>query len=339
MKVTGRGIDGFLNSPPAEIAAILLYGHDSGMIRERAGRLAAHAVDDISDPFAVTRLDPETIAKDPALLPDSAGAMPPFGGKRLVLVNDAGSALLKACKTLIENPPAESLTIITADSEVNTRSALVKAFEASPRAAAIGCYADTGASLAAMARQVFDEAGIRVDRDAMQWITSHLGADRMASRSEIEKLVLLSGPGGSLDLAIVRDALGDGASITTSDIVHAAASGNRPGLSTALERALAEQITGENIIRAAMSYFHRLFRLAASIEEGMSREQAFKAIKPPVFFSEKDMIEAHLRDWNATRCQRALARLAEAELQSRKGIDGSITAAQALISLSLVVRR
>ena len=28
----------------------------------------------------------------------------------------------------------------------------------------------------------------------------------MASRSEIEKLVLLAGPGGSLDLAMVRDA-------------------------------------------------------------------------------------------------------------------------------------
>lgn len=339
MKVTGRGIDGFVNKPPAEIAAILLYGHDSGMVRERANRLAATAVSDISDPFAVTRLDADAVAKDPALLVDSAGAMPPFGGKRLVMVNQGGSALLKACKALIAAPPPESLTIITADSEVNTRSALVKAFEDSPRAAAMGCYADTGQSLAAMAKQVFDEAGITADRDAMQWITSHLGADRMASRSEIEKLVLLAGKGGHLDLETTRASLGDGATITTSDIIHAAASGQRPQLSKALERATAEQITGENIIRAAMGYFHRLFRISASMEEGLSRDQAFKAIKPPVFFSERDMIEDHLRYWNAQRCQKAISRLAEAELQSRRGVDSSVTAAQALISLSLVVRR
>jgi DNA polymerase-3 subunit delta len=309
------------------------------MISERANRLAATAVSDISDPFVVTRLEADAIARDPALLIDGAGAMPPFGGKRLVMVNQAGSAVLKACKALIENPPPESITIITADSEINTRSALVKAFESSPRAAAMGCYADTGQSLAAMAKQVFDDASVTVDRDTMQWIVDHLGADRMASRSEIEKLVLLAGQGGHLDLASVREALGDGASIATSDIVKAAASGNRALLSKALERAVAEKITGENIIRAAMGYFHRLFRLSASIEEGMSRDQAFKSIKPPVFFSERDMMEGHLRHWSAQRCQRAIARLAEAEIQSRKGVDSTITAAQALISLSLAVRR
>lgn len=339
MKVTGRAIEGFLNNPPAEIAAILLYGHDSGMIKERADRLARTAVPDVSDPFAVTRLEPDALANDPALLIDSAAAMPPFGGKRLVMISQAGSALLKACKALIDAPPPESLTIITADSDINTRSALVKAFEDSPCAAAMGCYADTGQSLATLARQVFDEAGITTDREAMQWITSHLGADRMASRSEIDKLVLLAGRSGHLDLAMVRDALGDGASITTADIVQAAASGNRAQLSKALERGAAEQITGENIIRAAMGYFHRLFRLAANIEGGMPRDQAFKSMRPPVFFSERDMLEDQLRHWNTQRCQRAIARLAEAELQSRRGVDASITAAQALISLSLVVRR
>ena len=339
MKISGRGIDGFLKNPPAEIAAVLIYGHDRGMIKERAAMLAKQAVEDVNDPFSVTRIDPEDIAKDPALLPDSAGAMPPFGGKRLVIVHDAGADILKAGKALIENPPDESLTIITANSDINTRSALVKAFEESSRSAALGCYADSGASLAAIAKQVFDENRISIDREAMQWVVGHLGADRMASRSEIDKLVLLAGQGGKLDLTMVRQALGDGASIATSDIVHAAASGNRMSLSTALERAAADQIAGENIIRVAMAYFHRLFRLASSIEEGMSRDAAFKAIRPPVFFSEKDMIDHHLRYWNAARCQRAIARLAEAELQSRRGIDASISAAQALISLSLVVKR
>lgn len=339
MKVTGRGVDSFLNSPPPEIAAVLIYGHDTGLIRERADILSKHTVADINDPFAVTRLDADAVAKDPALLPDSAGAMPAFGGRRLVLVHHAGSALLKACKTLLENPPPESMTIITADSEVNTRSALVKAFEGSPRGAAIGCYADTGASLAALARQIFDENNISVDREAMQWLVSQLGADRMASRSEIDKLVLLAGAGGRLDLTMIREALGDGASIATTDIVHAAASGNRVQLSTALERAAADQISGENIIRAAMGYFHRLFQLSSGLEEGLSRDAAFKTVKPPVFFSEKPMVEDHLRYWNAGRCQRALSRLAEAERQSRRGVDASITAAQALISLSMVVRR
>ena len=339
MKISGRGIDPFLANPPRDIAAVLLYGHDQGLIRERADKLSRIAVQDIDDPFSTTQLDAAEIAKDPSLLIDSAGAMPAFGGMRLVRVNLVTGAALDACRNLLGNPPAESLTVLTGSDELNTRSALVKLFETSDRAAAIGCYPDTAQSLGAVARQAFDAFSIQVDRDAMGWITDHLGRDRMASRSEIDKLVLLAGEGGHLSLAEVQVALGDGASVTTTDIVHAAADGNLEKLSQALDRAQAEAIAGERILRSGIGYFHRLFRIAAAMEDGRSREEAIKSVKPPVFFSEKPKIEGHLRRWNAQRCRRAMDRLNTAELQCRQGIDAHVACGQALFSLALAARR
>ena len=339
MKISGRGVDGFLANPPAAVAAILLHGHDRGMMQERARLLAGKAVPDINDPFCVTRLDPDSIGKDATLLVDNAAAMPPMGGKRLVLVSDAGASVLEACRNLLQQTPPESLVIITANDTINTRSALVKLFEGTDNAAALGCYHDSDQSLAAMAQSVFKEAGIAVDRDAMAWIVAHLGADRMVSRMEVEKLVLMAGPNGHLDLPSTRQALGDGASITASDIVHAAASGNMKSLGKAMDRASADGIEGERVLRAAMGYFNRLFRIGAAMEGGQSRDQAFKSIRPPVYFSEQRMIETHLRHWTPMRCRRAIDRLAEAERQSRSGIDALMASAQALLSLASSAQR
>jgi len=339
MKISGRGIDTFLANPPRDIAAILLYGLDQGLIRERAEKLCRLAVEDIQDPFSTTQLDAADIAKDPSLLVDSAGAMPAFGGMRLVRAHLVTSGCIEACRNLLQTPPAESLTVLTGSDELNTRSPLVKLFEASDRAAAIGCYPDTSQSLGQVARETFDAYSVQVDRDAMGYITDHLGADRMASRSEIDKLVLLAGDGGRLGLDDVRLALGDGASVTTSDIIHAAADGNIKKLSQGLDRAQAEAIAGERILRTGIGYFHRLFRIAAAMEEGHSREEAIKSVRPPVFFSERPKIEAHLRRWNAQRCRRAMDRLNAAELQSRQGIDAHVACGQALFSLALAARR
>ena len=339
MKVSGRGVEGFLADPPASVAAILLHGHDRGLMQERANDLGLKAVQDLQDPFSVTRLDPDDIAKDPAVLVDSAAAMPPTGGKRLVLVVDAGASILDACKNLLANPPAESLTVITANDSINTRSALVKLFEKENSAAALGCYHDTDKSLASIAQASFKEAGIEVDREAMQWITGHLGSDRMASRMEIEKLVLLAGNNGRLDLGTVREALGDGASASADDAIHAAASGNVTALGTALDRASDDGIEGERVLRIAIGYFGRLFRIGAAMENGMGRDEAFKSLRPPVFFTEQRQIEQHLRHWPPKLCRRAIDRLAEAEKQSRQGVPGATAAAQALLSLASVAAR
>ena len=156
---------------------------------------------------------------------------------------------------------------------------------------------------------------------------------------EIEKLVLLAGRDGHLDLETVQKAMGDGALVSANDAIHAAASGNVGALGTALDRASDDGIEGERMLRMAIGYFNRLFRLGAAIEDGMGREQAFKSLRPPVFFTEQRRIEQHLGHWTPMRCRRAINRLAEAEKKSRTGVPGSTAAAQALLALASAASR
>ena len=339
MKISGRGIEPFLANPPQDLSSILIYGHDRGMINERSRALAKRYVLDINDPFCVTSLDGDAIAKDPTLLIDSAGAMPPMGGMRLVRVDRISSNGLAACKNLLANPPPQSMVIFTGQDDLTTKSALVKLFEQSDHAAAIGCYADTQQSLGQLAAELFKEFNIRADRDVLAYISDHLGADRMASRSEIDKLVIFAGPDGHLTLDQVQQALGDGATISVHDAIHAAASGNMQKLSTTLTRLEQNAIAGEQVLRSGQYYFQRLFRIAAAMETGLPRDQAMNSVRPPVFFNEKRMVEGHLQHWSTQRCRRAIDRLIEAEQQSRRGIASNTAAAQALMALAMAARK
>ena len=339
MKISGRGVEPFLANPPTDLCAVLIYGHDRGLIKERAEIIAKKFVPDLNDPFAVTTLSPDEVAKDTSLLIDSAAAAPAMGGHRLVRMDQTGANCLNALKYLLENLPPKSLTVVTAGDDINTKSAMVKLFEGHDQAAAIGCYADTDQSLAQLAQVEFKKHNISTDRDVVPWMTQNLGNDRMASRSEIDKLIIMAGEGGHLSLEQVKHALGDGAGINVNEAIYAAADGKMDQLSTALTRLQLDAVPGERLLRSAQSYFLKLYRITASMDEGASRDQAMNSMRPPIFFSEKRIVENHLRLWSSARCRRAIDRLADAEKQSRRGISADTAAAQAMIALALTVRR
>jgi DNA polymerase-3 subunit delta len=339
MKISGRGIEPFLVNPPAELCAVLIYGHDRGLMQERAEIIARKFIPDLNDPFAVTTLSADDVAKDSSILIDSAAAIPAMGGHRIVRMDQTGANCLNALKYLLEKAPKQSLTVVMASDDINTKSAMVKLFEKAEHAASIGCYTDSDQSLAQIAQAEFRAHNISIDRDVMAWITQHLGNDRMASRSEIDKLIIMAGEGGGLTLDQVQHALGDGAGINVNEAIYAAADGRVKQLSTALARVQLESIPGERLLRTAQSYFLKLYRITAAMDDGVSRDQAMGSIKPPIFFSEKPIVEGHLRLWSSARCRRAIERLIDAEKQSRRGIPADTAAAQAMIALALSVRR
>src|SRR5947199_9352655 len=82
----GKEIDAFLARPDAARPIILLYGPDTGLVRERADALLKSAVDDPNDPFSLVRLDGDELSAEPSLLVDEAMTVPLFGCRRAIRV-------------------------------------------------------------------------------------------------------------------------------------------------------------------------------------------------------------------------------------------------------------
>src|SRR3954449_12804975 len=78
--LTSSDIESFVARPDPSRAVVLVFGPDAGLVSERVDAIVRASVDDPGDPFALVRLDGETLASDPARLADEALTVPLFGG-------------------------------------------------------------------------------------------------------------------------------------------------------------------------------------------------------------------------------------------------------------------
>jgi DNA polymerase III subunit delta len=318
VKLQGARLAAFLAAPDPALRAVLVYGPDAGLVRERADRIAVAVVPDRLDPFRVADLPADRLASDPARLDDEARALSLVPGRRIVRVRAAGDGVAPLFAGFFAaTPPGDSLIVVEAG-ELATRSPLRRAFEGAQRGAAIACYADGPDELRELARSVMTAARVTVSREAMDYLVSHLGGDRLLSRQELEKLALYAGDGGTVDDDDARAVVGDSAGVTLDDAVNAAASGEAALLERSLARAFDASESPVTVLRAAMRHFQRLHLAAARVAAGTSAEDAINGLRPPVFFKLRDRFKAQLRLWPPRRAAAALEALLEAERNAKR---------------------
>ncbi|MBT7582049.1 MAG: DNA polymerase III subunit delta, partial [Kordiimonadaceae bacterium] len=82
MKISYRDIDAQVRKLSPGYQAVLIYGPDEGLVRERATKIAKQVVEDLQDPFLVANIDPDSLKSEPGILADEAAAISMMGGRR-----------------------------------------------------------------------------------------------------------------------------------------------------------------------------------------------------------------------------------------------------------------
>ena len=338
MKVSPRDAEGFVKAPKAGIAAVLLYGPDSGLVRERAEQLVAATTGDANDPFAITEIPAEQIKSDPARIADELGAISFGGGRRAIRVRQAGNAhtdaFLDALDAQADLAKVDALLIVEAG-ELDPRASLRKFFETDTRTAAIACYADDGRTLSETITTILRERGLSVERDALAFLLGALGGDRYVIRQEIEKLALYAHGKTTATLDDAMQAVGDSGARNMDDIVMAAAEGNHSALDAVLETQLAEGAAPVQILRAAIRYFQRLHLASGHMAGGRSAEQAMDSLRPKVFYKTAPRFRMQLAAWPRSDLASTLDRLLMAEVEcKRTGAPDTLVVGRTLMGIA-----
>lgn len=328
MKVPPQRVVGFLRDPGAS-RVVLLYGEDHGMIRDYAASLVRRIAGSLDDPFLVAELTREETGR----LADEAASLALTGGRRVVRLRETTDAALDQVSTILKGA-APALVVLEAPG-LATRSRLRSLIEAAPDGAAIACYPEEGRALSDTICSVLSEAGVAIDADALSWVTDQLGADRVSTRQEAEKLALYIGPGGRVDLDSAMACVGDLAGLSLDDALFAATEGDVARADRALELAVAEGATAVGVVRAALMHLQRLHRLRLAVDEGLSAAEAVKGARPPVFFRRVGAFTRALGLWSSTGLMAAMAGLAEAERAcKRTGAPDEVLSRSAVLTLA-----
>ncbi len=316
MKIAAARVESFLRRPNPAARAVLLYGPDGGMVRERAALLTRSVVADPGDPFRVAELSGAVLAADRARLADEAAAIAFGGGRRVVRVRQAGDEAAPAFAAFLDDPRGDALIVVEAGN-LGSGSKLRKLFEASPVAAALPCYADDSESLEALIVRHLAEDRITIAPEALDFLVGHLGSDRMVTRSELDKLALYAGPGGRVELADAEACVGDSAVLSLDAVAYAVGSGDVKQVLRALDRAYAEGESPVRVLRAVGGHFQRLHAAASRVAAGMPVPKAMDTLRPKVFWKQQEAFRAQLRRWPLAWLGTAIERLIRAEIDCK----------------------
>jgi DNA polymerase-3 subunit delta len=334
MIIKGASIANFAKRPDSAARAILLFGPDAGLVRERAEQIARTVAPDLADPFRVADIAPDTLKDDPARLADEAAAISMLGGRRVIRVRGAGNECAPAVVNLLDDPKGEGLVVIEAG-ELDTKSKLRKLCEGADNAAAIACYHEEGPDLARTIADTLAKEGVKAPGDVLDWLAARLGGDRAITRSELEKLALYAGKGAALSLEDCRAVIGDSADIDLDDVIRAAALGDLTALERAYARVSSEGDSPIAILRVAARHFLRLQTVQADVARGLSVDAAMGKLWPKVFYKEVGPFKTQLARWPQARISAALERLLEAEIQCKSsGMPSELIAQRSLMALA-----
>ena len=318
MKLDRRQIDDFLKNPGEKTAAVLIFGPDEGLVRERVNALVKAAAGSGDDPFRVVELDSDTIRSDPARLMDEAGAISMLGGRRAVRINGVTDGQAKVIEDFLgSHRDSKNTLVIFEAGDLPGRAALRKLFEGAPHAAAIACYHDSGGDLKAVILAQLSAAGKSAAPAALSYLEQSLGGDRGATRSEIEKLVLYVGEARQVELEDVMASVGHSAGVALDDLNYAIAEGDSKAIERQLDLNLAETAP-IMILRGLARHFLKLHGAVGRLESGAPLQDAMVALNSPLFWRDRPRLEKQCRRWSSRSIALALQKIGEAESQAMR---------------------
>ncbi|PBC05667.1 DNA polymerase III subunit delta [Mesorhizobium sp. WSM3860] len=334
----GYEVDSWLARPDPAMAIILLYGPDRGLVAERAKTFASKTGLPLDDPFSVVKLDGAEVDRDEGRLLDEARTVPMFSDRRLLWIRNASGqkALADDIKALTAEPARDALILIEAG-DLKKGTGLRAIVEAAGNAIALPCYADEARDLDSVIDDELRKAGMSMTLDARQALRRNLGGDRLASRGEIDKLVLYAHGKKEIDLDDVNALSGDVSGASFDAAVDAMLDGKVGDFDIAFTRHCASGGHPFLVLSSAMRQLQAIQVMRGQIESGGRNAASVVAgARPPVFFSRRKLLEKTLERWNSEALGRALNRLQTAVLQTRKRPDLSeALARQALLGIAV----
>ena len=319
MRISGSDADKLSSKPADSWAAVLFFGSNIGLVRERADQCASAIVPDKKDAFRISDLAAISLKDDPALLADEAGAISMFGGRRVVRVRDASDIIMRVFENYLADVKGDTLVIVEAG-DLTKASALKKLFEGSKIAASIECYDDRPEDTGRMIKEALAGQGWKIDADALAYLTEALNTDRRLLRTELEKVLLYLGTAQG-DQAMTRsDAallIGSSGDVEGDEIADAVADGDMKRLDQLIVRGAESGMNWG----AAVGFTLRLFQRLLAGMEGAG----------PLWGKSS----AQAAGWDRARLKLALQILSEAEARTRTtGLPEAAMAQQAFIDVA-----
>ncbi len=273
---------------------ILLYGPNEGLIRENINKIKGIFK---TDSLEVISFTGKYINEQPEIFNDEIQTISMFHDKKLIFIEHPVDNNVALFESIFLNLPDKILIVVIA-SNLTKSSKIRKLFENSSQYLSCANYDD---DLKVNSQQINDlEKDIQkvFGKDIKNYLNHNLSNDRMISKNEIDKIILLYyGSNKEPRLDEIKSIFNDNADLELNKITQIVFSGNPKKVSVYLNKVFDAGIGPVTIIRTLINYVQRIEITQIALKKNKNFDIAIKGLRPPVFWKEKDLFKLHCTKW------------------------------------------
>ncbi|MEP5763197.1 MAG: DNA polymerase III subunit delta [Halieaceae bacterium] len=182
----------------------------------------------------------------------------------------------KALLAYLERPVADDILLIVAG-KIDKQSTKSKWFKALDKAGAVvQVWPVDARELPRWMQQRLQQAGLKIDKEALQLLCERVEGNLLAAVQEIEKLRLLC-PGDHITVEAVSESVADNARYNLFALVDRAQQGDAAGALKMLQGLRAEGTETTVVLWALSREIRLLYQCQTDISRGQSQQQALRA--------------------------------------------------------------
>ncbi len=273
----------------------MVYGPDRGLVGERCAQIAKSTGVDLADGFALIKLDAADIQADPGRLLDEVNSFGLFGGEKLVWIKGAmNEKHLVDGLAHVASTPLENTYLLVEAGDLKKTAPLRKVAEADRAVAIVACYQDDTRALNGLIDSELAAANLRITPAARELLLESIGGDRIASRNEIQKLILYCMKDELIDEAHVLDIVGDASAVSTDEVVDAVLSGDPDGFLHAVQKVIASKTAVFLVLQGTMKQLQLLETMRNEMDDRQQQAaQVMQTLGRAIHFKRKRSSRKH----------------------------------------------
>jgi DNA polymerase-3 subunit delta len=325
MKVQPNQVSGILKNS-AQLAGILVYGEDWGLVRDRALAAVRGVVGTEASPFRSTTLTREEHGR----LRDEVGGLALGGGRRVIHVQDASDGLVAGLEKLHVRP--EDTLLVLEAGELPARSKLRAYAERQASWGAIACYMSNSGRVASEIQTALAEASLSATPDALAFLAQELAGESITRRAELEKLTVFAAGSGTVDLEMAQLCCASSLETSLGSAVAAALSGRVAQCDALLDELQREGATGPGLLAVLSGQVQRLLKVRLLIDTGKTPEEACRSLAPPLYPRQAAAFLQDVERWRTTSLEALGRAIREADVACKRAASPDFAIAARLLS-------
>ena len=312
---------------------ILIYGPNEGLVRDNFLKLKEIFNKNNAEEISFTG---KLINDQPEALIDEIQTVSMFNDQKIIIIEQPIDKNIELFEEAFTALPDHTLIIILASNLTKT-SKIRKFFENSEQYFSCANYEDDFRSNSQQIQNLEKSINKTLNRDIKNYLNQNLSSDRMISKNEIEKLILLYAENDQIPgLENIKLIFNDNPDLGLNKISQLAFSGQPKKVSINLNKIFAEGVSPVAIIRVMLNYVLRIQTTQIALKKTNDFDSAIKSLKPPVFWKDKDNFKLHCKKWPINQTILNFNLLVDTELNCKSDYNlTNILCERALINIAV----